>query len=435
MKEWDAYDITDYHRLKCLGKDAESLLMMLLDNIQAGVCLFILEEHVRALYLNDAYFDCIGWDKEVYASRQEDIFSTLLSEDAEAFYLHMFENVSKKGIVSYEVRSRRQDGTIGWFDVKATLVENEAIERPVYLAVITDVSGEREQSEQLKKFQRIHAELAIQEERYRMLEATAQGILFEYIPAKDKMVFSYNLPDNHKRKEIEHYMQYIKQFPLVHSEHMGKFVQTLSVACATETEGSLEYLSTVSGGGYRWHVTYYKSVAGDDGKIVSVLGRIRDIHDSKVESERISYRAERDGMTKVYHKDVAFNKMTEYVSEAPFSKFYFTILDLDDFKKINDQFGHQYGDIVIKDFAQMLNHSFAEECIVGRFGGDEFILLTKNLALAEVRRRLEQIQNKIHFSAGIVEWKYGERMECVFEKADKTLYEVKSVGKNRIGIK
>ena len=73
------YDITDYHRLKCLGEDAESLLKMLLDNIQAGVCLFVLEEHVRALYLNDAYFDCIGWDKDEYASRQEDIFSTLLS--------------------------------------------------------------------------------------------------------------------------------------------------------------------------------------------------------------------------------------------------------------------------------------------------------------------------------------------------------------------
>lgn len=435
MMEWNAYEITDYRRLKCLGKDAESLLTMLLDNIQAGVCMFVLEEHVRALYLNNAYFDCIGWNKEDYASRQEDIFSTLLTEDAEAFYLHMFENVSKKEPVTYEVRSRRQDGTIGWFGVKATLIENEVIERPVYLAVITDVSGEREKSEQLKKFQRLHSELAIQEERYRMLEATALGILFEYFPAKDKMVFSYNLSNNHKRKEIEHYQQYIKQFPLVHSEHMGKFMQALNTACAIETEGSLEYLSTVSGGGYRWHVTYYKSVADDHGKIVSVLGRIRDIHDSKVESERISYRAERDGLTKVYHKDIAFEKMTEYVNEAPFSKFYFAVLDLDDFKKINDQFGHQYGDIVIRDFSQMMQHSFAEESIVGRFGGDEFILLTKNVALAEVRRRLEQIQQKVHFSAGIVEWQYGDKMERVFEKADKALYEVKSLGKNRIGIK
>lgn len=435
MSEWRTYDITDYRRLDYLGKDAKEWLVMLLDNIRAGVCLFEVGEHIHALYLNNAYFDCIGWEKATYASKHDDVFSTLISEDANAFYAHIMDNVPKKKTVEYEVRSRRQDGRIGWFEVKASLIETTYTERPVYLAVINDVSEIKEKDEQIRRFQRANSDFLIQEERYRMLEATAQGILFEYFPDKDKMIFSYNLPNNRKRKEIEHYQQYIKQFPLVHSDHIEKFTQALQIACKQVTEDSLEYLSTVSGGGYRWHVAYYKSVADSNGKIISVLGRIRDIHDSKMETERINYRAERDGLTNVYHKDVAFEKMTEYVSEAPFSKFYFTILDLDDFKKINDQFGHQYGDIVIKDFANMLQVNFAEDSVIGRFGGDEFVLLTKNIALAEVRRRLSQIQQKIHFTAGVVEWKYGDHMNKVFEKADKAMYEAKTTGKNGIGMK
>lgn len=435
MNDWSGYDITDYHRLGCLGKDAQEWLVILLNNIRAGVCLFEVGEHIHALYLNNAYFDCIGWDKEAYASKHDDVFSTLVSEDADAFYTYIIDNIAKKKNIEFEVRSRRQNGCIGWFAVKASLIETSYVDRPVYLAVITDVSLEKEKDEQLRKLRRMNSEIAIQEERYRMLEATSQGILFEYFPAKDKMVFSYNLPNNRKRKEIEHYKQYIKQFPLVHSEHIDKFTKALETACMQVTEDSMEYLSTVSGGGYRWHMAIYKSVADSSGKIVSVLGRVCDVHDAKMESERINYRAERDGLTNVYQKDIAFDKMVEYVNEAPFSKFYFAILDMDDFKHINDQFGHQYGDIVIKNFAEMLQHNFAEESIIGRFGGDEFILLTKNIALAEVCRRLEQIQQKIHFSAGVVEWKYGDKKERVFEKADKVLYEVKSTGKNRISVK
>lgn len=435
MSEWRTYDITDYRRLDYLGKDAKEWLIMLLDNICAGVCLFEVGEHIHALYLNNAYFDCIGWEKTAYASKYDDVFSTLITEDANAFYTYLVENVPKQRLIEYEVRSRRQDGKIGWFEVKANLIETTCTDRPVYLAVINDVSEIKEKDEQIRRFQRANSDFLVQEERYRMLEATAQGILFEYFPDKDKMVFSYNLPNNHKRKEIEHYQQYIKQFPLVHSDHLEQFVEALVNACNQVTEDSLEYLSTVSGGGYRWHVAYYKSVADNNGKIISVLGRIRDIHDAKMETERINYRAERDGLTNVYHKDIAFDKMEEYVNEAPFSKFYFTILDLDNFKTINDQFGHQYGDIILKDFSDLLQVHFAEDSVIGRFGGDEFMLLTKNIALAEVRRRLSQIQQKIHFTAGVVEWKYGDRMDKVFEKADKSMYEVKSTGKNGIGVR
>lgn len=432
MKDWDTYDITDYHRLEYLGEDAQEMLMILLDNIRAGVGLFEVGESIRALYLNKAYFQCIGYSKEEYKANQNDIFATLYPEDVEGFTAYIKEHLSEKGVIKYSVRGYRRDGSLAWFDIKGAPIENKITDKPLYLTCIMDITDTKEKEEQLKKLQKANSELMIQQERYRVLEATAQGLLFEYFPEKDKMVFSYNLPNNKKRKEIEHYQKYLDQFPMVHSDHLAKFKEALKNCCMQEMEGDLEYLSTVSGGGYRWHTTHYKSMVGNDGNIVSVMGRICDIHDAKLEKERISHQAERDGLTDVYQKKVAFEKMTEYVKEAPFAKFYFMVLDLDNFKNINDQFGHQYGDIVIKDIADLLRGTFAEDCIIGRFGGDEFMLLTKNIGLAEVRRRLEHIQSKIKFCAGIVEWKYGDRIERVFDKADKAMYQAKEEGRNGI---
>lgn len=433
MNDWDTYDITDYHRLEYLGKDTQEMLMILLDNIRAGVGLFeVGGESIRALYLNKAYFQCIGYSKEEYKVNQDDIFSTLYPEDVEGFAACINEHLTGKKVIRYSVRGYRHDGSLGWFDIKGAPIENRITDKPLYLTCITDITDTKEKEEQLKQLQKANSELVIQQERYRVLEATAQGLLFEYFPKKDKMVFSYNFPNNKKRKEIEHYQQYLKQSPMVHSEHLAKFKQALKDCCMRETEGDLEYLSSVSGGGYRWHTTHYKSVVGEDGIVVSVMGRICDIHDAKLEKERINYQAERDGLTSVYQKKVAFEKMTEYVKEASFAKFYFVLLDLDNFKNINDQFGHQYGDIVIKDIAELLQGAFAEDSIIGRFGGDEFMLLVKNITFEEVTRRLAQIQSKIKFCAGIAEWKHGDRVETVFDKADKAMYQAKSAGRNGI---
>lgn len=432
MNDWATYDITDYHRLEYLGENTQEMLMILLDNIRAGVGLFEVGENIRALYLNKAYFQCIGYSKEEYKVNQNDIFATLYPEDVEGFAAYIKEHLPEKEVIRYSVRGYRHDGSLAWFDIKGAPIENKLTDKLLYLACIIDITDTKEKEEQLKKLRKVNSELVIQQERYRVLEATAQGLLFEYFPEKDKMVFAYNLPNNKKRKEIEHYQKYLEQFPMVHSDHLAKFKEALKNCCMQEMEGDLEYLSTVSGGGYRWHTTHYKSVVGNDGTVVSVMGRICDIHDAKLEKERINYQAERDGLTDVYQKKVAFEKMMEYVKEAPFAKFYFIVLDLDNFKNINDQFGHQYGDIVIKDIAELLQNAFAEDSIIGRFGGDEFMLLTKNIALAEVTRRLGQIQSKIKFCAGVVEWKYGDRIERVFDKADKAMYQAKSAGRNGI---
>ena len=117
------------------------------------------------------------------------------------------------------------------------------------------------------------------------------------------------------------------------------------------------------------------------------------------------------------------------------------LLDLDDFKSINDQFGHAEGDHVLKRLTEILLSIFRRKDIIGRYGGDEFLVFVKSVRKKEIlEKRLQEmflaLQESSHTpftcSVGIV---FIEKQEFSYEenlkKADIALYESKQKGKNR----
>ena len=300
------------------------------------------------------------------------------------------------------------------------------------LLIMRDITDKVENEEKMKELEKMNDELMMREARYRVLAETVQGILFEYFPRTDTMVFSYNLPHNRKTKEVAGYSSYMKKTPMVHSDHIPAFAQALQGAVSKEKEGSLEYLSAISGGGYRWHRAHYKSVTGADGKVASVMGRIADIHAEVLEREKMNYQAQIDAVTGLYRKELVFEKMEELVKEAPESEFYFSLIDLDDFKAINDRHGHQYGNKILKEAADAILGIYVEDSVVGCFGGDEFVALSKNVSAREVQKKAEVLIDRVPCSVGIVPWEKGMSLTDVFDWADDNMYEAKRNGKGAI---
>jgi diguanylate cyclase len=126
------------------------------------------------------------------------------------------------------------------------------------------------------------------------------------------------------------------------------------------------------------------------------------------------------------------------------------VLDIDYFKKVNDQYGHQMGDKVLKAVSTSVASRLREVDFMARFGGEEFVLLLPETAaedamsmLNKTRERLakthmrskgddgEETKFTVTISIGIAEFKQGEIAEDVFERADKALYEAKENGRNR----
>lgn len=122
----------------------------------------------------------------------------------------------------------------------------------------------------------------------------------------------------------------------------------------------------------------------------------------------------------------------------------FVIIDLDDFKKINDTKGHLFGDMVLKNFAKLLNDSSREEDIVCRYGGEEFVIILPNIspdgALNYIERKRKLVKNNtffsdanITFSAGIASYPENcDNYNDLLKFADIALYQAKYEGKDKI---
>ena len=292
-----------------------------------------------------------------------------------------------------------------------------------------------------QKIQALEAEIKMMKERYQILVETTSAILFEYKPVEDKMIFNYNFPENKSRREIDSYHEYMKQSPLVHPDHLKKFIDALDTASLVPTRGELEYLSKISNGEFEWHKTYYSSIADTTGKVVSVFGKINNIHKSATERQEIIHKVETDYLTGLYNKGAATEKITKWLESNPTSEAHMLMIDLDNFKNINDKYGHAFGDDVLKETALVLGNCFDSDCIISRFGGDEFIIFVQSEPLRMVQSRtdalLQMLPDKIvgldkplKCSIGISpRLSREDNFEDLFNRADCAMYEAKKTGK------
>ena len=119
------------------------------------------------------------------------------------------------------------------------------------------------------------------------------------------------------------------------------------------------------------------------------------------------------------------------------------VLDIDDFKKVNDTYGHVKGDIVILELARIMREACGDKYFPARFGGEEFAILFRNGTIDDYIQTVERIRREIErtefdfrkspvtISAGIAIWKKGWGTTEFFNRADEALYISKRQGKNR----
>ncbi|GLQ76300.1 GGDEF domain-containing protein [Vibrio penaeicida] len=161
-----------------------------------------------------------------------------------------------------------------------------------------------------------------------------------------------------------------------------------------------------------------------------------------------------------FQQDALYDGLTNLLNRRAFDKdlstfcrnnsaFSLIILDIDHFKSFNDQYGHVFGDAVIRSIAKRLRGSCREGIAAYRYGGEEFAFIVpdKKLRLAirfaeSVRSSFEKISVKdkrsgqqvdsITSSFGVAEFQEGESPDCLIERADTQLYEAKRLGRNRV---
>lgn len=183
------------------------------------------------------------------------------------------------------------------------------------------------------------------------------------------------------------------------------------------------------------------------------VGKIILFNDTTKEYQMMNVLKEHatiDDLTGLYNRRFFFEKCQEVLHEKVVgnANLYFVLIDIDYFKKVNDTYGHQAGDYMLKEIAKLCKNSIRENDFLGRYGGEEFALLLHDQSIENVYKIIERIRNnicntyftfkkhlhiKITASFGIYEFyqQKNESMSEIFMKADIALYQAKSEGRNR----
>lgn len=221
------------------------------------------------------------------------------------------------------------------------------------------------------------------------------------------------------------------QLALGHSE--------LYVECRQKAENS-------AWEGYHWIGTSFTYLEIPSTHHLHMYVCMQDIHTQKQAEISLKMKAQRDALTHLLNRAAFTEFVNAFLSaDSRQSLCAFYMLDIDDFKSMNDTYGHAYGDEVLQLIAQRLRAMFRQDDYVGRLGGDEMVVFMTNvpslhLALAkgeEICRTLASISPTndrlpVTCSVGLsLAPQHGTSFDNLYHKADSALYKAKQQGKNR----
>ncbi|MEH6735835.1 MAG: diguanylate cyclase [Shewanella sp.] len=163
------------------------------------------------------------------------------------------------------------------------------------------------------------------------------------------------------------------------------------------------------------------------------------------QNEKLEQLASKDPLTLLYNRRAFSALVDKEISRAKRHHFPVTlvIIDIDYFKKINDEFGHNVGDDILCRFADELSVNMRKENLICRWGGEEFVILIPEATSAMVFKHIEALRQKISqmdfapidkltFSAGMATLRIEEPFKEWFQRADSALYKAKGSGRNKI---
>lgn len=185
----------------------------------------------------------------------------------------------------------------------------------------------------------------------------------------------------------------------------------------------------------------------------SIANQIAVVLENSFLYKKIMKSSEIDHLLEIYNRKYFLEKAQQIIEENPLHKSAIVMIDLDDFKKINDTFGHQFGDEVLKQTTNLIKNDINDNDIIARYGGEELVIfLYDGENHTEVYKKVDIIREKISenvvklgFCRATITSSFGisfypvdsNKLEKVLNIADTRLYEAKRSGKNKViaGIK
>lgn len=375
-----------------------------------------------------------GYTKEEITNLIRTDITALIFKEDYALLIQSLHGLEPNTVKSNTYRIKNKQNQLQWiFDQRQIINEGNKCNYYVEVLDITEMKKVQEQ-------------LMISEERYQMILKETESVIFEWNTYTDQISFSelwtskYGYPN-----QLDDFLDFTSEYfehrpnsyiPLIESMVAGRVISD-----------QIECILPKANGEEIWVKIFAKAILNDQGYLLRIVGSISDISQEKQASMQLLERAQKDGLTKTYNRVTQEKLIQQEIETHPDQCHIMFVIDIDNFKLINDTLGHACGDEALRKFSSALISNFRENDIIGRLGGDEFSVFmrypnqhTSEQIESKCKSFLEAIsqiclskneRHRIQCSIGIAVYPMdGKTYQQLFECADRRMYEAKNRGKN-----
>jgi len=382
-------------------------------------------------------FRLSGYTKEEIEKKfHNSIMEMVLPEDRETLFAQMQEQLTLGDFMEVEHRIQKKNGTVIWLLVKGRLVTTQQGVECFYVSMLNNT-----------KIRSTQDRLQFMLERNEIIMNQSDDIIFEWdfmedtvsCSSKWEQRFGYSLVKENFSRNI-HRMSYL------HPDDLQKLIQSMRKVRNGGSHLEEEIRIINASGRYTWNRIRATLQRDKKGKPLRVIGVIVDIDSTKRVAQQLQEKAEKDALTGLLNREAAQEKISSaLLKHDPRLLSALLMIDLDNFKTVNDTYGHLYGDAVLTRVASEIKKLFRNNDVVSRIGGDEFMVFLNGIPDENlVKSRCSLLVDSLR--SMFTDMMPGAALSCsigaalcpnhgnsyldLYQKADKALYFSKSQGKN-----
>lgn len=310
-----------------------------------------------------------------------------------------------------------------------------------------DIKAHNEFKDISELFNNMLDDVSMSEELHRTISDISDNMLFEWDFHKETMYVSDNFKEKFDIDPSEAQLANGKFLDKIMTEDYAEiYKRDISALLKNRTGHSGEYQMTTKNGSLLWFSIRALCVTDRLGEPLRVIGVVTDIDSEKKLELQLSERASYDFLSQLYNRSTFERELKSEIERSAHAKVAVLFIDVDDFKFINDRFGHSVGDEVIKYVAGCVKQRVKGSGFAGRFGGDEFVLcITAPKQIEEIESlsldlidelyegyhsELANVSINVKASIGIAFYpEHGDDSNKVVAAADEAMYFVKKNGK------
>lgn len=398
-------------------------------------CMF--DEALSIVRMSDSFLELTGYTREEIKEYFHDSFWEMIDpKKREQLYDEVKEQIVRGDTKEIEYHLLCKGHTKKWVLDKRRLIRTDSGEEMFYCVLVDITAGKQAQEE-----------LELSLERHQIIMDQTTDIVFEWNILKDKMVCSSNWGKRFtNRPLVDKFSENIENGANIYKDDCPIFSNALEDIRRGNPYVQVEVRMEIEEKTYRWFRIRMTAQFNKEGVPIKAVGVIIDIDEQKKNSQKLYEEAKRDTLTNLYNKGTAKSLVEDYLKVSKDCRGALLIIDVDDFKMVNDTMGHLFGDAFLMEITSGMKKLFRESDVVGRIGGDEFIVFIKDIFDINVAsQKAEEIvdtfkqvkiqeswERRVSCSIGISLYPlHGKSFEELYKRADFALYDAKKQGKSK----